>query len=324
MDDCLLAIAIPAFKSDFLHDSLESLANQTDQNFRVYIGDDASPRRLDSIVDEFRSRLIIFYKRFPDNLGQTSLVAHWNRCVDLTSEPYVCLFSDDDLMDSNCILNFYKSLSDTKSKYDLYRFNSAVIDSQGNLIAYHNQHPKIESNTEFMLNRLQFRRMSFVSEYIFKRKAFERENGFVDFPLAWYSDDASWIAFSRLTGTYTIEQSRVYWRTSGQNISTASSLTSHRKLKADILFAKWIHSSINHGILEIPNNKEKLFYSSLQKWFFRQLKGIGIENINIFQNIRITGQISPYLKVSPLKIFVLLLDFNRKFEFLKRKLRHLL
>lgn len=324
MDDCLLAIVIPAFKSDFLHDTLESLANQTDQNFRVYIGDDASPQRIDSIVGGFRSRLHIFYKRFPDNLGQTSLVAHWNRCVYLTSEPYVCLFSDDDLMDSDCILNFYKSLSDTKSKYDLYRFNSAVIDSHGNLTAYHSQHPRIESNVEFMFNRFQFRRMSFVSEYIFKRKAFERENGFVNFPLAWYSDDASWISFSCLTGIYTIERSLVYWRSSGQNISASSNLTSYRKLKADILYAKWIHSSINRGVLEIPDNKKKLLYGSIQNWFFEQLKIIGIENINIFRNIRITGQISRCLKMSPLQIFVFLLDFNRNFKRLKRKSRGLL
>jgi glycosyltransferase involved in cell wall biosynthesis len=324
MDKYLLAIVIPAFKPDFLHDTLESLANQTDRNFCVYIGDDASPHRLDLIIDGFRSHLNIYYKRFTTNLGGISLVAHWNRCISLTSEPYLCLFSDDDIMSSDCVMNFYQSLAGTKSRFDLYRFNSAVIDSQGNLIAYHSLHPRIESNTDFMLNRLQFKRMSFISEYIFKRKAYERENGFVDFPLGWYSDDASWIVFSRLTGIYTIEQAIAYWRLSGKNISTTSNLTSYRKLKADILFARWIKSSINRKILEIQDHKKKIFSSSLQKWFFQQLNIIGIENINIFRNLIISLQMSPYLEMSSLQIFIRMLDFNKIFKLLKRISKDLL
>ena len=39
----MLAIVIPYYKIIFFEKTLESLAQQTDKRFRVYIGDDASP-----------------------------------------------------------------------------------------------------------------------------------------------------------------------------------------------------------------------------------------------------------------------------------------
>jgi glycosyltransferase involved in cell wall biosynthesis len=45
-----LAIIIPAYKITFLDEALNSIANQTCLDFTVYIGDDASPHNIESIV----------------------------------------------------------------------------------------------------------------------------------------------------------------------------------------------------------------------------------------------------------------------------------
>lgn len=39
----MLAIVIPYYKLTFFEETLQSLANQSDKRFKVYIGDDASP-----------------------------------------------------------------------------------------------------------------------------------------------------------------------------------------------------------------------------------------------------------------------------------------
>ena len=93
-----LAIIIPAYKPDYLAETLESLTKQTNKDFIVYIGDDASPYDLKSIVDEFSSKLNIVYKRFEDNLGSKSLTKQWERCIELSNEDWVWLFSDEDLL----------------------------------------------------------------------------------------------------------------------------------------------------------------------------------------------------------------------------------
>ena len=45
-----LAIIIPAYKPDYLEETLESLTKQTNKDFKIYIGDDASPFYLENIV----------------------------------------------------------------------------------------------------------------------------------------------------------------------------------------------------------------------------------------------------------------------------------
>ena len=56
-----LAIIIPAYKENFLFETLQSLANQTNKDFNVYVGDDCSPYDLQSIVSRFEDRLDIHY-----------------------------------------------------------------------------------------------------------------------------------------------------------------------------------------------------------------------------------------------------------------------
>src|SRR5687768_6055275 len=111
----MLAIIIPAYKKQFLEKALESIARQSEKKYRVYIGDDNSPQDLKSVVDKFSSSVDINYHRYPTNLGRSNLVAHWERCIELsTNEPWLWLFSDDDMMSDNCVGEFYRALENTK------------------------------------------------------------------------------------------------------------------------------------------------------------------------------------------------------------------
>ena len=123
-----LAIVIPAYKSVFLGKTLESISAQTDKNFRVYVGDDASPDNIKIICERYADTLDIIYHRFEDNLGGRDLVSQWERCIGLSSEPWVWLFCDDDIMDPECVSAFYAHLNQTAGLFDLYRFNTTRID----------------------------------------------------------------------------------------------------------------------------------------------------------------------------------------------------
>ena len=93
-----LAIIIPAYKPRFLRETLDSIAKQNNHDFTVYIGDDASPYQLDTIVDHYKNRFDIIYHRFEQNMGKKDLPGHWERCILLSEEEFIWLFSDDDLM----------------------------------------------------------------------------------------------------------------------------------------------------------------------------------------------------------------------------------
>ena len=49
-----LAIVIPAYKARFFKEVLESIAQQDNTDFAVYIGDDASPDDLQSSLPFFK------------------------------------------------------------------------------------------------------------------------------------------------------------------------------------------------------------------------------------------------------------------------------
>ena len=65
-----LAIIIPAYKPRFLQETLDSIAKQKQSQFTVYIGDDASPYPLETIVDRYKNKFDIIYHRFEQNMGK--------------------------------------------------------------------------------------------------------------------------------------------------------------------------------------------------------------------------------------------------------------
>lgn len=266
-----LALVLPAYKGAFLADALESLASQTDKAFRVYVGDDASPEALEPIAQRFRGRLDVVYHRFGENAGGRSMAEQWNRCVHLTSEPWVWLFSDDDVADAGCVAAWRKLLAETNSPPDVYRFQTRTIDGTGRTLRLNPSHPEHESSLGFVYHRLQRQRLSYACEYIFSRASFDRSEGFVDFPLAWCSDDASWALFARDTGIRAVPGPRVGWRISDRNISGATGVTG-RALKREALlrYLEWLSPRIMTEFTD-TDLTEALVRQAIPGWFWHQL-----------------------------------------------------
>ncbi len=259
-----LAIVIPAYKTDFFRQALESIANQTCKDFVLYIGDDASPDDLMVIVSEFQGRITINYTRFEENIGGQDIITHWTRCISLCeNEEWIWLFSDDDILDHQCVENFYKALSETDSTYDLYRFNTITINEYGNVISKAQDFPMVQNNIEFLKRKLERKIDSYAVEYIFRKDVYEK-NGFINFPTAWISDDATWTVFSQQTGIRLIPDSYVYWRYSGINISSNFGIEKTRqKLEAVIQFINWTYERYPQVISDFLLSEWSFFHFSL-------------------------------------------------------------
>lgn len=270
-----LAIVIPAYRKKYFRETLDSLCGQTDQRFRVYVGDDASPDDLKQTCKDYESRLDIQYKRFSENFGKTSLVEHWNRCVRLSNEPWCWLLCDDDVLGPTCVEFFFCTLGQKGKAFSVYRFNTSMIDAENRIFKVNPDHPEIESGIEFAISRFRQQRSSFVSEYIFSRQTFDIEGGFINFPIAWCSDDATWIAFSGTQGIYTINGPRVLWRYSGLNISTPGD--TYREQKTDALFQylKWFWGRIATKNVIINEYDYSRLKTICIQWLYYQLFFIG-------------------------------------------------
>ena len=127
----MIAIIIPYYKIDYFEQTLHSLSLQTNKNFTVYIGDDASPNSCVPLLKQYEEKIDFIYHRFENNLGNTSLVNHWERCIALSNqEEWLMILGDDDVLAKNVIEEFYKTINKRKSKYELsyYVDNVSYLD----------------------------------------------------------------------------------------------------------------------------------------------------------------------------------------------------
>ena len=129
----MLAIVIPYYKISFFEATLESLADQTDKRFKVYIGNDDSPEDPTQLLDTFQGNFEFVYHKFEENLGSISLVKQWDRCINLTlDEEWYMILGDDDALDETVVASWYKNYEHFNLKSNLVRFASKLIFEKSN------------------------------------------------------------------------------------------------------------------------------------------------------------------------------------------------
>ena len=269
-----LAVVIPAYKAEFLGAALDSLLAQTCRDFYVYVGDDASPHSLRAICETRRDAgLALAYHRFDENQGTYNLVAQWNRCVQLSKgEEWIWLFSDDDVADPRCVERFFEVAGEIGPEVNVLRFNSITIGRLGEILQPSPPHPPAESVESYAYHRLTFQRKSYAPDHIFRRAAFDRHQGFVPFPFALGSDDASWITFAENGPLTTIPGAVVYWRHSGQNVSHFGAGQAVDKVLALMEFGVWLRKRFAGSRVRFDEWSDPVdvdFEALVQTWFVR-------------------------------------------------------
>ena len=269
-----LAIVVPAYKDQYLGEALRSIAAQSDQRFQLYVCDDGSPEDLRKIFKAAELSQNAVFHRFEENVGGRSVVESWRRSVALSTEPWIWLFSDDDLMHPNCVAAFYQALAQDSEPINIYRFSTVIIDGCSRVVHINPPNPERESVDEFIYHRLTNQRFSLAPEHIFRRSAYEARGGFVEFAFALGSDDATWI---KLAGSDTpfrgISGPRVHWRLSRINISAFASQYV-AKMQSLVTFAAWLADRPEIDRSPALDGRPPLYHRKIlaRKWFLRQIR----------------------------------------------------
>lgn len=257
-----LAVVIPYYKIDFFTETLQSLAGQSNKNFKVYIGNDASPdnplRTISNFLDEFE----IEYFQFEENLGGICLSEQWHRCLEkVQQEEWVMILGDDDVLDSNCVSEFYSNLKAVNENHiKVVRYARRVIDSLNRPVSKVQRHPVIENSASFFFRKLKGDVSSSLSEYIFKA-ATVKEIKFRNFPLAWHSDDCALLEFSDFGNIYSINSAVAFIRSSGVNISGRKDLN---KLKNKGSFY-FYHYLLRNYHQQFSSDEKEILYRRYEK-----------------------------------------------------------
>lgn len=258
----MLAIIIPYYKLRFFEATLLSLARQTNKSFNLYIGNDASPEDPSFVLDKYTNELRIQYHYFEDNLGAISLTKQWERCLQMISdEDWVMFLGDDDVVDENCVDEFYKSLAKVEQRnINVIRFATRVINEKNEKLQEIYHYPAIEKSTDFLMRRLAGETRSSLSQYIF-RKSVVREVGFADFPLAWHSDDLAILEFSNFESIYSLNSAIVYFRKSGINITSKND---NLRAKNTASF-EYYYYLLKYKSSYFDSSKKNILYQKIEK-----------------------------------------------------------
>lgn len=247
------SFVMPAFKAKYLHMSIESIINQSYRDFELIVVNDASPEDIKSIVDSFSDRRII-YKENASNLGGTDLVANWNHCITFAHNDYIVLATDDDTFEPDFLLETTLLIE----KYpDVHLIRSGVkkIGEQGQVLDIEFPLKEYLNSREFTLCWAKGYTISCISNYIFKRETLIDRKGFISFPHAHFSDDATALAMSDL-GVACIPKNCMNFRVSSINLSNQGDYkVAIQQIKATDQFMSWFLSHV----AKLDTNKGDFF-----------------------------------------------------------------
>ena len=243
---------MPAYKALYLHSAIESILNQEYKKFELIIINDASPENLFEIVNHFSDKRIRYEKNI-QNIGGTDLVKNWNYCIKFANNEYIILASDDDIYEPQFLI---KAIALIEKYPDVNIIRSGVkrINEQGQILDIEFPLKEFLTAREFALYYAKGGTISCVSNYIFRKKALLDNGGFIPFPKAHYSDDATSLALS-YKGVACIPSNEFNFRVSNINLSNHTDLdVVCEQLKATELYMTWFLTHINS-----LNHKEDFF-----------------------------------------------------------------
>ncbi len=88
----LVSIGIPAYKATYLKEAIDSVLNQTYTKFELIIVNDKSPENIEEIISTYNDKRIRYYKN-EDNLGKTSIVLNWNKCLSYANGDFLYYYA---------------------------------------------------------------------------------------------------------------------------------------------------------------------------------------------------------------------------------------
>ena len=247
---------LPAYKSAFLNEALRSIQEQTYTDFKVLISDDCSPENIHDISEPYLNDARFTYRRNESNMGSRSLVSHWNLLVSLCDTEYCIMAGDDDIYDPQ----FLERIDYLVTKYpelNLYRARACRINKEGVCFDVERTSDEFEKQLSFVDSLFFPYQIHCIGNYVFKTKNLVDKGSFMDFPLAWFSDDATVIRCSE-KGVANTSETLFNFRKSTISISSTdinNKIYAKEKVSACCRFYDWMNSyPISHHSNLFDNN----------------------------------------------------------------------
>ena len=235
-----LAIVIPYYKIDFFEETLQSVAAQTNRNFTLYIGNDASSDNPLPLIKKYFTESEFTYFDYKENLGGKNLAMQWERILENVNEEWFQILGDDDMISRNFIEEFHSIIKKVESENaSVVRVNRFAVDLNNKLIREDLLEEGLLKSTDLFEMGYCGKTTTSLSEFIFRLRDYHKFK-FDKIPLAWGTDVLAFLKFSNFKNIFVNNQSCVKVKVTTKSITGNSSDLLQVKEEAFNLFREII------------------------------------------------------------------------------------
>lgn len=252
------SICIPAYKSKYLQECIDSILAQTIKDFELIILNDCSPEPVEEIVLRNTDSKIRYFKN-EKNVGAYDLVDNWNKCLELATGEYIIIMGDDDRL-APAYLAEFELLIQAYPELNVYHCRSKIIDDHGNDVVLTPALPAFEYVYDSIWHRLRQLRSNYISDYVYRTSTLRAQGGFYKLPLAWGSDDITAFIASAKMGI--AHSNKPVFEYRSNQLSITSTGNDLHKMMADMSYSDWLGDFIKTNP---PHPSNKVIYQHLLK-----------------------------------------------------------
>lgn len=242
--------------------------------------DDSAGNDIHSIVKKFSASSKISYYHNEKNIGGKDPSANWNECLKYAKGEFICILCDDDLYAPS----FVCTMVELVNKYpecNAFRCGVSEIDEGGHVTNLFPLAPEYEDICEYIWHLHSGNNRQTMSEWMLRKAALLKVNGYVPCPMAWGSDCATVFTVAEYGGVVSSALRLMYFRNSGQNISGREKSYIPEKI------CGWYRQcDLAHGIVARSNNayKEIILHeigNDRKRWRKFLIKNASIKELTI-------------------------------------------
>lgn len=291
----LFTIAIPAFKTAYLKECLDSILNQTYTDFEIVVVNDASPQDIEGVIRQYGDDSRIRYYKNAKGFGARNVIGNWNECLKHACGDYIICMGDDDKLTPDCLKDYHE-LIQRYPGHELFHTRTAIIDEHSDVINILDGRPQEES-VYSMIWYLWNGRRQFIGDWLFKTQPLKKRGGFFFLQYAWGADHISAFEAARNTGVINSQKIGFMYRENMMNITKSTNNTGS-KVEAMMQSKAWYDRFLAE---QEPQNDADEVYRKLIK-----------DNLDWYINRRVAFDISEHMFHRPERLVTWLIK-RRKY-----------
>ncbi|MGY6741089.1 MAG: glycosyltransferase family 2 protein [Cecembia sp.] len=185
-------IAIPITKTQFLKDTLDSIAKQTEKDFEVIIRNNGKDAQIKKEIKEVcGSWLNESHVHYFESGEQLSMPQNFNKILEQAKGDFFTVLSDDDVLEPD----FLKELGELIDKYPethVFHCRVKIINEKGEFTGISQLCPEWETQIDFVYHRITSNRLFYLSDFVVRTSELRKIGGFNVNNTGWGLDEITW------------------------------------------------------------------------------------------------------------------------------------